>query len=111
MGNYAGAEVVDLDSGDAYDGMRVDFRKASDWAFEQTTTEEMQMQEDRGYLRGQLSASDGPSVTKLLLLCAAIILGALAIIELGPLLLSGGGGGSSGSGGINPLIIGLQTLV
>ena len=105
MGNYAGAEVVDLDSGDAYDGMRVDFRKASEWAFEQTTTEAMQMQEDRGYLRGQLSASEGPSTVKILLICAGIILGALGIVEVLPVLLSSGGGG--GAGGINPLIIGL----
>jgi hypothetical protein len=108
IGNYAGAEVVDLDSGDAYDGMRVDFRKASEWAFEQTTTEAMQMQEDRGYLRGQLSAEDGPSATKLLLICAAIILGALGIIEVLPVLLSGGGGGG---GSINPLMIGLSGLL
>lgn len=102
IGNYAGAEVVDLDSGDAYDGMRVDFRKASEWAFEQTTTEAMQMQEDRGYLRGQISASEGPSTMKLLLVCAGIILGALGIVEVLPVLLSGGGGGG---GGINPLTI------
>jgi len=108
IGNYAGAEVVDLDSGDAYDGMRVDFRKASEWAFEQTTTEAMQMQEDRGYLRGQLSAEDGPSAVKLLLICAGIILGALGIIEVLPVLLSGGGGGG---GGINPLMIGLTGLL
>lgn len=101
MGNYAGAEVVDLNSGDAYDGMRVDFRKASEWAFEQTTTEAMQMQEDRGYLRGQISASEGPSTLKLLLVCAGIILGALGIVEVLPVLLSSSGGG----GGINPLTI------
>jgi hypothetical protein len=37
-------------------------------------------------------------------------LGTLAIVLLGPELVSGGGG-SSGSGGINPLIIGVQTLL
>jgi hypothetical protein len=68
------------------------------------------MQEDRGYLRGLANGDEGPSVFKLLVLCAAIILGTLAIVLLGPELVSGGGG-SSGSGGINPLIIGVQTLL
>ena len=103
IGDYAGAEVVDLDSGAGYDGMRVDFRKASEWAFEQTSTEAMQMQEDRGYLMGQMSAGDGPSVMKLMLICAAIILGTFLIVFVGPELLGGGGGGGS----INPLTIGL----
>jgi len=109
-GQWAGDALVDLDSGDGYDGMRVSFRKATEWMSEQTTTQEMQMQEDRGYIRGLANGDEGPSVFKLLLLCAAIILGTLAIVLLGPELVSGGGG-SSGSGGINPLIIGLQTLV
>ncbi len=101
-GQWAGDALVDLDSGEGYDGMRISFRKASEWASEQTTAQEMQMQEDRGYIRGLANGDNGPSVTKLLLLCAGIILGALAIIELGPLLLGGGGGGG---GSINPLIV------
>jgi len=112
FGNYAGAEIVNLDSGSGYDGMRVDFRKASEWAFEQTTTESMQMQEDRGYLMGQMSADNGPSVTKLLLICAAIILGVLGIVFVAPELLGGGGGGDGGGGGISPIMIdGLAGLV
>jgi hypothetical protein len=107
-GQWAGDALVDLDSGEGYDGMRISFRKASEWASEQTTAQEMQMQEDRGYIRGLANGDDGPSVTKLLLLCAGIILGALAIIELGPLLLGGSGGGG---GSINPLMIGLAGLV
>jgi len=95
LGSYAGAEVVDLDSGDGYDGMRIDFRKASDWAFETTATEEMHNQQERGRLMGMLGAGSGPSVFKLLLLCAAIILGTLAIVLLGPELVGGGGGGAS----------------
>jgi len=102
-GQWAGDALLDLDSGEGYDGMRISFRKASEWASEQTTAQEMQMQEDRGYIRGLANGDEGPSVTKLLLLCAGIILGALAIIELGPLLLGGSGGGGS----INPLMIGL----
>jgi hypothetical protein len=99
-GQWAGDALVDLDSGDGYDGMRVSFRKATEWMSEQTTTQEMQMQEDRGYIRG-LAGGDTPSITKLLLICAAIILGGFAIAFIGPELVGGGGGG----GGINPLMI------
>jgi len=94
-GQWAGDALVDLDSGDGYDGMRVSFRKATEWMAEQTTTQEMQMQEDRGYIRGLANGDSGPSVFKLLLLCAAIILGTLGIVLLGPELVGGGGGGAS----------------
>jgi hypothetical protein len=99
-GIFSGETLIDLDSGDGYDGMRISASKASEWQAEHAASEQMQMQEDRGYLRGLAHGDDGPSVVKLLLICAAIILGALAIIELGPILLGGGGGG-----GINPLTI------
>lgn len=101
LGNYAGAELVDLDSGTNYDGMRIDFRKASDWAFETTSTEEMQMQEERGILLGQLRDT-GPSPTKLFLYAAGFALAVIAIAVLGPELISGSGGGG---GGINPLTV------
>jgi len=104
IGNYAGAEVVNLDSGTGYDGMRIDFRKASQWAFETTATEQMQMQEERGRLMGMLAGDNGPGAFKLLLLAGGIILGALFIIEVLPILLNGGGGGG---GGINPLTVAL----
>jgi hypothetical protein len=99
-GQWAGDALVDLDSGEGYDGMRISFRKASEWASEQTTAQEMQMQEDRGYIRGLANGDDGPGTFKLLLLCAAIILGTFAIVFIGPQLLGGGGGS------INPLMIG-----
>jgi len=99
-GQWAGDAVVDLGSGDGYDGMRISFRKATEWMAEQTTTQEMQMQEDRGYIRGLANGDSGPGVFKLLLICAAIILGTLAIVLLGPQLVGSGGGGS-----INPLMI------
>jgi len=105
-GQWAGDALVDLDSGDGYDGMRVSFRKATEWMSEQTTTQEMQMQEDRGYIRGLANGDSGPSVFKLLLLCAAIILGTLAIVLLGPELVGGGGGG-----GINPLMINALSVI
>jgi len=99
-GTWMGDAIVDLDSGDGYDGMRVSFRKAKQWRAETATTQEMQMQEDRGYLRGLAAGHEGPSVAKLLLLCGAIIVGALAVILLGPDLV----GGSDG-GGINPMAL------
>ena len=105
-GQWAGDAVVDLDSGEGYDGMRVSFRKATEWMSEQTTTQEMQMQEDRGYIRG-LAGGDTPSITKLLLICAAIILGGFAIGFIGRALGGGGGGG----GGINPLMINALSVI
>jgi hypothetical protein len=101
MGEYADDAIVDLGSGPEYDGLRISMSKAREWQAETADSEEMQMQEDRGYLRGLANGDDGPSLTKLLLICAAIILGVLAIVFLGPQLMSGGGGGG---GGINPLM-------
>lgn len=97
-GRWAGDNIIDLDSGDGYDGMRISTAKAREWQAEHTDSEHMQMQEDRGYLRGLANGDEGPGIVKLLLLCAAIILGTLAIVLLGPKLL--GGSGAS----INPLV-------
>jgi hypothetical protein len=107
-GRWMGDALIDLDSGEGYDGMRVSFRKATEWMAETTTTQEMQMQEDRGYLRGKMAAGDGPSLTKLLLICAGIILGVLAIVFIGPQLL--GGSGPGGGGSINPLMASLAAF-
>ena len=100
-GMFSGETWIDLDSGDGYDGMRISASKASEWQAEHAASEQMQMQEDRGYLRGVAQGDDGPSTFKLLALCAAIILGVLAIVFVVPELLGGGGGG----GGINPLTL------
>jgi len=100
-GEWAGDNVVDLGSGDGYDGMRISTKKAREWRAENTDSEHMQMQEDRGYLRGLANGQEGPGIMKLLLICAGIILGTLAIVLLGPQLLGGSGGG----GGINPLTV------
>jgi len=101
-GEWAGDNFVDLDSGPGYDGMRVSTKKAREWRVEESDSEEMQRQEDRGYIRGLANAEDGPGIMKLLLICAGIILGTLAIVVLGPELLSSSGGGG---GGINPLTV------
>lgn len=102
-GEWAGDNLIDLDSGDGYAGMRVSASKAREWQAEHTDSEHMQMQEDRGYLQGLAKGDQGPSTAKLLLICAAIILGVLAIVFLLPELIGSGGGGG---GGINPLTIG-----
>jgi hypothetical protein len=82
--------------------MRISTAKAREWQAEHLDSEHGQMQEDRGYLRGLANGDEGPSVFKLLLLCAAIILGTLGIVLLGPELVGGGGDGGS----VSPLIIG-----
>ena len=99
-GEWAGDNIIDLGSGEGYDGMRISTAKAREWQAEHTDSEHMQMQEDRGYLRGLANGDNGPGMVKILMLCAAIILGTLAIVLLGPELVGGGDGG----GGINPLI-------
>ena len=99
IGEWAGDAVVDLDSRDGYDGMRVSFRKATEWQAETATSEEMQLQEERGYQIGLQNGDGGPSVVKLLLVCAAIILGTLAIVFLLPEFLGGEDGSS-----MNPLL-------
>ena len=105
-GEWAGDNIIDLDSGEGYDGMRISTAKAREWQAEHTDSEHMQMQEDRGYLRGLANGDSGPGMVKILMLCAAIILGTLAIVLLGPELVGGGGDG----GGINPLISTLSVL-
>ena len=97
-GKWAGDNIVDLGSGDGYDGMRISTAKAREWQAEHTDSEHMQMQEDRGYLRGLANGDEGPGIIKLMMICAAIILGTMAIVFLGPELVGGGGGSS-----INPL--------
>ncbi|MFP4218497.1 MAG: hypothetical protein ACLFR6_06630, partial [Salinarchaeum sp.] len=99
-GKWAQDNIIDLNSGDGYDGMRISTAKAREWQAEHIDSEHMQFQEDRGYLQGLANGDEGPGIVKLLMLCAAIILGTLAIVLLGPELVSGGDGGA----GLNPLI-------
>lgn len=104
-GIFAGDSLIELDSPDGYTGTRISHRKADEWMAETTTEQEMQMQEDRGYLRGLSAAENGPSVVKLLLICAAIILGVLGLVFVVPQLFGSAGGGGAPGGGINPLTI------
>ena len=96
LGQWAGDNVIDLSSGSGHNGMRISTTKAREWRAEKSDSEHMQMQEDRGYLRGLANGDSGPGVLKLLLICGAIILGTLAIVLLGPKLIGGSGGSVSG---------------
>ena len=98
-GEWAGDNIIDLGSGDGYDGMMISTAKAREWQAEHTDSEHMQMQEDRGYLRG-LASGDDTDVVRIFLYAALLVIGVLAVVLLGPELV----GGSDG-GGINPLMI------
>ena len=101
LAKWSEDNIIDLGSGSGYDGMRISASKAREWQAEHTDSEHMQMQEDRGYLRGLANGDEGPGMVKILLICMGIILGTLAIVLLGPEVVGGGGGGG---GGINPLM-------
>ena len=98
-GRWAGDNLIDLDSGEGYDGMRISASKAREWQAEHTDSEHMQMQEDRGYLRG-LASGDDTDVVRIFLYAALLVIGVLAVVLLGPELVGGGDGG-----GMNPLLI------
>jgi hypothetical protein len=100
-GEWAQDNILDLGSGDGYSGMRISARKAREWRAETTDSEHMQMQEDRGYLRGLANGENGPGIFRLLLLCAAIILGVLFLVLVAPKLIGSGGG----AGGVSPIQI------
>jgi len=101
-GVFSGENLIDLDSGPGYDGMRISATKAAEWQAENADSEEMQLQDDRAFMRGLMAAGDDDG-KRYFLYAIGFILLALAIIFLGPELLGGGGGG----GGINPLMLGL----
>jgi len=100
LGQYQGAQILDLDSGDGYDGMRIDFGKASDWAFETTASEELEKAQERGRLKGMLG-TDQTDLAKVYFWAAIFALLVIATVTIGPSLVGGGGGG----GGINPLTV------
>ena len=99
-GQWGGDNLIDLDSGEGYDGMRISMQKAREWQAETADSEQMQMQEDRGYLRG-LAEGDETDVVRIFLYAALLVIGVLAVVLLGPELV----GGSDGGGGMNPLMI------
>jgi hypothetical protein len=98
-GEWMGDNIIDLNSGDGYDGMRISSAKAREWQAEHADSESMQMQEDRGYLRG-LANGDETNVTRLFLYAAIFCIVVIAVVVLGPKLI----GSSGGASGINPLL-------
>jgi len=100
-GEWAGDNVIDLDSG-PHNGMRISTAKAREWRAEHADSEAMQRAEDRGRLMEALGGDD-TDVAKIFLYAALLVIGVLATVEVLPVLLNGGGGG--GGGGINPLIV------
>jgi hypothetical protein len=99
-GEWAQDNIVNLDSGAEYDGMRISTKKAREWRAENTDSEHMQMQEDRGYLQG-LANSDQTSPVKMFIYAALFALAVIGLVLLGPKLIGGGGGGSA----VSPLMI------
>ena len=99
-GQWAGENVIDLDSG-PHDGMRISTAKAREWRAEHADSEAMQRAEDRGRLMEALGGDD-TDVAKIFLYAALLVIGVLATVEVLPVLLGGSGGGG---GGINPLIV------
>jgi hypothetical protein len=91
--------------GDDYEGSAVSFRKVQEMYKESTTSEEMRKQETRGFIAGRSAKDWGATAVKIML----IALGIIAVVTLGPPLISnlfGGGGGGGGGGGIIPIAIG-----
>ena len=99
-GHYAGDSIVDLSSGESHDGMRISFSKAQDILDERTTSERMDMQEQRGRIMSQLQGGKEAYAMKMLLIAAAAIVLSIAAVTILPEMLSSGGGG----GGFNPLL-------
>jgi len=94
-GRWSGENIIDLGSGEGYDGMLISTAKAREWTAENAESEHMQMQEDRGFLRGLANGDEGPNMFKFIALWIGSLLAALALILLGPEVISGGGGGAS----------------
>jgi len=94
--------LVDLSS-DA-DGARVSWRRVNDILHERVSTEEMQMQEERGLIAGKSSEE----VKKMAIYALMAIVGVVAILVLGPPMVQNifGNGGGGGGGGMIPILLG-----
>ena len=97
-GQWAGDNVIDLDSGGEYEGMRISTAKAREWRAEHADSEAMKRAEDRGRLMEALGGDD-VDITRLFVYAALFALAVIGVVLLGPELVGGGGGG------INPLMI------
>lgn len=95
--------IIDISSPDEYDGKAISFSKVKEMYGEKTTTDEMQKQEDRGFLAGRSKENLKSWMLKILLIGGAVAVAGL----IGPELISGllGGGGGGGGGSIMPFTI------
>jgi len=98
-GVWSGENIIDLNSGAEYDGMRISTAKAREWRAEHADSEAMKRAEDRGRLMEALGGED-VDITRLFIYAALFALAVIGVVLLGPELVGGGGGG-----GINPLMI------
>jgi len=99
-GVFSGDNLIDLDSGTGYDGMRISAAKAREWQAESADSEQMQLQDDRAFMRGMMAAMNDDD-KRYILYALVFVLLALAIMFIAPELLSGGGGG----GGFIPTLM------
>jgi len=90
--------IINLGSGE-YDGHAVSWSKAKELYAERTTTDEMDQQEQRGFLAGRSKQDMKSWMLKILLIGGAIA--ALGLI--GPELIQALFGGGGGSGGVIPV--------
>jgi len=100
-------EIIEL-GGDDYDGQAVSFNKVRELWLEQTSTEEMSMQEERGFLAGRSRKDMKRWALKILIIGGLVALGGLIGPELVQAAFGGGGGGgesASSGGGFVPLMI------
>jgi len=104
-GVFDGDSIIDLSSGDAYDGMALSWRKYTETYPETSTTEEMRRQEERGRIAEMDPDGQNDFAKKMLMITGGIILAALFIVFVLPKLLSGSGGGGGGGGGVMPIML------
>lgn len=93
--------IIDLGSED-YDGQAVSFSKAKELMMETTTTEEMDAQEQRGFLAGRSMKDLKKWMWKIMLWAGVIAIAGLIGKELVAVIFGGGDGGS-----VVPLLLGV----
>jgi hypothetical protein len=94
--------IIDISSAEEYDGKAISWWKVKELYGEKTTTDEMQKQEDRGFLAGRSKENLKSWMLKILLIGGAVAVAGL----IGPELISGLlGGGGGGGGSIMPFTI------
>lgn len=92
--------LIDVSAGEGFAGRALSFTHYNDHAPHETDPEELVKAEQRGWLAGLAGGDRTGFILKVMLIAAGIVLGTLAIVLLGPRLLSQGAQG--GGGGIIP---------